>query len=130
MLAVIQVHSIVDIRNNKPTRRVYNPKANYKKAEIIEKTDAYTFVGADIKGNINIYQDRPMNKYFWHDCFENLKYRDLKNIFSLSVDDNKNIKRTAKIAFPEIVFVDSLTDITPKLYKYTLERFSKNVIEK
>lgn len=37
------------------------------------------------------------------------------------------MKRTAKIAFPDIVFVDSLTDITPKFFKYTPERDSKKV---
>ena len=108
-------------------------EVNIKKAEIIEKTDVYTFVGVDIKGNrqfINIYQDKLLNKHFWLDCFENLKSRGLKNILFLSVDDNKNIKRTAKIAFPNIVFVDSLTDIAPKFYKYTSERSSKNVVGK
>ncbi len=67
---------------------------------------------------------------FWLDCFENLKSRGLKNILFLSVDDNKNIKRTAKITFPNIIFVDSLTDIAPKFYKYTSEKFSKNVVGK
>ncbi|MGN1327420.1 MAG: transposase, partial [Clostridia bacterium] len=52
----------------------------------------------------------------------------IQNILFLSVDDNKNIKRTAKIAFPNIIFVDSLTDIAPKFYKYTSERSSKNVV--
>jgi transposase-like protein len=106
-------------------------EVNIKKAEIIEKTDVYTFVGVDIKGNrqfINMYQDRPLNKHFWLDCFESLKSRGLKNILFLSVDDNKNIKRTAKIAFPDIVFVDSLTDIAPKFYKYTSELSSKNIV--
>ena len=108
-------------------------EVNIKKAEIIEKTDIYTFVGVDIKGNrqfINMYQDKPLNKHFWLDCFENLKVRGVKNILFLSVDDNKNLKRTAKIAFPDIVFVDSLTDIAPKFYKYTSERSSKNVVGK
>ena len=108
-------------------------EVNMKKTEIIEKTDVYTFIGVDTKGNrqfINMYQDRPLNKHFWLDCFESLKSRGLKNILFLSVDENKNIKRTAKIAFPDIVFVDSLTDIAPKFYKYTSERSSKNVVGK
>ena len=108
-------------------------EVNIKKAEIIEKTDVYTFIGIDIKGCrqfINMYQDKPLNKHFWLDCFENLKARGIKNILFLSVDDNKNLKRTAKIAFPDIVFVNSLTDIAPKFYKYTSERSSKNVVGK
>lgn len=108
-------------------------EVNIKKADIIEKTDVYTFIGIDIKGNrqfINMYQDRPLNKHFWLDCFESLKSRGVRNILFLSVSDNKNIKRTAKIAFPSIVFVDSLTDIVPKFYKYTSERSSKNVVGK
>lgn len=56
------------------------------------------------------------------DCFESLKSRGVKNILFLSVDDNKNMERTAKIAFPEIVFVDSLTDIVLKFFKYTPEK--------
>lgn len=108
-------------------------EVNIKKADIIEKSGIYTFIGVDIKGNrqfINIYQDKPLNKHFWLDCFENLKSRGIKNILFLSVGDNKNIKRTAKIAFPGIIFVDSLTDIAPKFYKYTSERSSKNVVGK
>lgn len=108
-------------------------EVNIKKADIIEKTDVYTFIGVDIKGNrqfINMYQDKPFNKHFWLDCFEGIKSRGVQNILFLSVSDNKNIKRTAKIAFPKIVFVDSLTDIAPKFYKYTSERSSKNVVGK
>lgn len=106
---------------------------NIKKADVIEKTNLYTFIGVDIKGNrqfLNMYQDKPLNNHFWLDCFENLKSRGVKNILFLSVNDNKNIKRTAKVAFPSIVFVDSLTDIAPKFYKYTSERSSKNVVGK
>lgn len=103
---------------------------NIKKAEYIEKSDIYTLIGIDIKGYrqfLNIYQDRVNNNRFWLDCFENLKSRGVKNILFLSVDDNKNMKRTAKIAFPEIVFVDSLTDIVPKFFKYTPERDCRKV---
>ena len=108
-------------------------EVNIKKADIIEKADVYTLIGVDIKGNrqfINMYQDRPLNKHFWLDNFEGLKSRGINNILFFSVDDNKNIKRTAKIAFPKIIFVDSLTDIAPKFYKYTSERSSKNVVGK
>ena len=87
---------------------------NIKKADFIEKSNIYTLIGIDIKGYrqfLNIYQDRINNNRFWLDCFEGLKSRGVKNILFLSVDANKNMKRTAKIAFPDIVFVDSLTDI-------------------
>ena len=103
---------------------------NIKKGDYIEKSDIYALIGIDIKGYrqfINIYQDRVNNNRFWLDCFEGLKSRGLKNILFLSVDDNKNMKRTAKIAFPEIVFVDSLTDIAPKFFKYTPEKDAKKV---
>lgn len=103
---------------------------NIKKGDYIENSIVYTLVGIDTKGLrqlINIYQDRVNNNRYWLDCFEQLKSRGLKNILFLSVDDNKNMKRTAKIAFPNIVFVDSITDIVPKFYKYTTERNSKKV---
>lgn len=103
---------------------------NIKKGDYIEKADIYTLIGVDINGYrqfINIYQDRVNNNRFWLDCFENLKSRGLKNILFLSVDDNKNMKRTAKIAFPDIVFVDSLTHIVPKFFKYTPEKDAKKV---
>lgn len=106
---------------------------NIKKGEYIEKSDVYTLIGIDIKGFrqfINIYQDRVNNNRFWLDCFESLKARGLRNVLFLSVDDNKNMKRTAKIAFPEIIFVDSLTDIIPKFYKYTHEKDSKKIASK
>ena len=103
---------------------------NIKKAEYIEKCSIYTLIGIDINGYrqfLNISQDRINNNRFWLDCFESLKSRGLKNILFLSVDDNKNLKRTAKIAFPDIVFVDSLTDIVPKFFKYTPEKDAKKV---
>ena len=103
---------------------------NIKKADYIEKSNIYTLIGIDIKGYrqfLNIYQDRANNNRFWLDCFESLKSRGVKNILFLSVDDNKNMKRTAKIAFPDIVFVDSLTDIVPKFFKYTPEKDCRKV---
>lgn len=103
---------------------------NIKKADYIEKSNIYTLIGIDIKGYrqfLNIYQDRINNNRFWLDCFEGLKSRGIKNILFLSVNDNKNIKRTAKIAFPDIVFTDSLTDIVPKFFKYTPEKDAKKV---
>lgn len=106
---------------------------NIKKGDYIEKSDIYTLIGIDIKGFrqfINIYQDRVNNNRFWLDCFEGLKSRGLQNILFLSVDDNKNMKRTAKIAFPDIVFVDSLTNVIPKFYKYTPERSSRKIASK
>lgn len=106
---------------------------NLKKADYIEKSDVYSLIDIDLKGNrqfLNIYQDRVNNNRFWLDCFEALKSRGLKNILFLSVDDNKNMKRTAKIAFPEIIFVDSITYIVPKYYKYTTEKDAKRLASK
>ncbi len=105
-------------------------EVNIKKNDYIEKNDIYTLVGIDIRGYrelINIYQDRPNNNRYWLDCFEALKARGLKKVLFLSVNDNKNIKRTAKIAFPEVKFVDSLTDIVPKFYKHTSEKDAKKL---
>lgn len=108
-------------------------EVNIKKGEYIENTDVYTLIGIDTKGYrhfLNIYQDKVNNNRFWLDCFENLKSRGLQNILFLSVDNNKNMKRTAKIAFPNIVFVDSLTDIVPKFYKYSYEKDAKKLASK
>lgn len=106
---------------------------NIKKGDYIEKSDVYTLIGIDLKGFrqfINIYQDRVNNNRFWLDCFEALKSRGLRNVLFMSIDNNKNFKRTAKIAFPDVVFVDSITSIVPKFYKYTSERDSKKVASK
>ena len=106
---------------------------NIKKGDYIEKSDVYTLIGIDTKGFrqfLNVYQDRVNNNRFWLDCFEALKSRGLKNILFLSVDNNRNIKRTARIAFPNIVLVDSLTSIIPKFYKYTSERDCKRIASK
>ncbi len=103
---------------------------NIKKNDYIERNDIYTLIGINIKGYrelINIYQDKPNNNRYWLDCFEALKARGIKNVLFLSVNDNKNMKRTAKIAFPEIKFVDSLTDIVPKFYKYTNEKDARKL---
>ncbi len=102
-------------------------EVNLKKGDYIEPCDIYTLVGIDTKGYrqlLNVYQDRVNNNRYWLDIFEGLKARGLKNVLFLSVDDNKNMKRTAKIAFPMITYVDSITFITPKFYKYTNERNS------
>src|SRR5699024_150141 len=80
---------------------------NIKKGDYSEKEDIYTFVGIDKRGFrtlINVYQDRKNNNRYWLDCFESLKTRGIKNILFLSVDNNKNLKRSAKVAFPNIIF--------------------------
>ena len=105
-------------------------EVNLKKGEYIEKEIIYTLVGIDIKGYrqlIDVYQDKVNNKRYWLDCFETLKGRGLKKGLFLSVDDNKIMKRAAKIAFSDIIFVDSPTDIVPKFYKYTSEKSSKTI---
>ena len=105
-------------------------EVNIKKGDYIEKSDVYTLIGIDMKGYrqlLNIYQDRVNNNRYWLDCFETLKSRGLKNILFLSVDDNKNMKRTAKIAFPGIIFVDSITDIMPKFFKYITEKSERAI---
>ena len=104
-----------------------------KKVEYIEKTVIYTFVGIDNKGYrqlINVYQDRINNNRYWLDVFESLKGRGLKELLFLSVDNNKNMKRAAKIAFPNLTLVDSPTDILPKFYKYTSEKSDKHISSK
>lgn len=106
---------------------------NIKKGDYIEKGDVYTFIGIDRNGYrqlLNVYQDKVNNNRYWLDCFESLKSRGLKNILFLSVDDNKNMKRAAKIAFQNVSFVDSITDIMPKFYKYTSERNAKKIAGK
>ena len=97
-------------------------EVNIKKGECIEQNYIYTFVGIDKKGFrqlINVYQEKTSNSRYWLDVFESLKARGLKNVLFISADDNKNLKRTAKIAFPNVVFVDSMTDIMPLYYNYT-----------
>ena len=102
---------------------------NMKKADIIDNIDIYTIVGINKRGIrqlVGIYQDRPLNNRYWLDVFENFKSRGLNTILFLSVDDNKNLKRTAKIAFPMVNFVDSLTFVTSKFDKYVTEKSSRN----
>ena len=103
---------------------------NIKKNDYIEQCDIYSLVGINTKGYrqlLNIYQERNNNNHYWLDCFESLKTRGVKNILFLSIDNNKNMKRTAKIAFPGIIFVDSITDIIPRFYKYSSDRSSHRV---
>ena len=103
---------------------------NIKKGDYIEKEDIYTFVGIDKRGFrtlINVYQDRKNNNRYWLDCFESLKTRGIRNILFLSVDNNKNLKRSAKVAFPNIIFTDSLTDIMPKFYQFSYEKSAKEI---
>lgn len=105
-------------------------EVNIKKGDYIDPSYIYTLVGINQKGIrqlINVYQDRVNNNRFWLDNFEGLKARGLKNILFLSVDDNKNLKRCAKVAFPTVTFADSVTDIIPKFYKYSLDRDQKKV---
>ena len=103
---------------------------NIKKGDIIENIDIYTFIGINKRGIrqlVGIYQDRPLNNRYWLDIFENFKSRGLDTILFLSVDDNKKLKRTAKIAFPMISFIDSLTFVTSRFNKYVSEKSSRKV---
>lgn len=100
---------------------------------MIENINVYTFVGINIKGIrqlIGIYQDRPLNNRYWLDIFENFKTRGLNNVLFIAVDDNKNLRRTVKITFPMVTFVDALTFITSKFDKYTSEKSSRKVVSR
>lgn len=106
---------------------------NIKKGDIIENIDIYTLVGINKKGIrelVGIYQDRPLNNRYWLDIFESLKSRGLNTVLFIAVDDNKNLKRTVKITFPMVNFVDSLTYIISKFDKYTSEKSSRKVVSK
>lgn len=108
-------------------------EVNVLKGEIVETNNIYTLIGIDTKGIrhlLNIYQDKENNNHYWLDCFEGLKVRGLRNVLFLSVGENKNMKRTAKIAFPGIVFMDSITEIYPKFYKFTNERSANSIASK
>lgn len=103
---------------------------NIKKGDYIEKESIYSLVGIDKKGFrtlISIYPDRVNNNRYWLDIFETLKARGIKNILFLSVDNNKNFKRAVKVAFPSVIFIDSLTDIMPKFYKFSYEKNAKEI---
>lgn len=103
---------------------------NIKKAEFIENIDVYTLIGINKKGIrqlIGIYPDKPLNNRHWLDVFEGIKSRGLKVVLFISIDDNKNFKRTVKITFPMVNFVDSLTYISPKFNKYTSEKSCRKV---
>ena len=106
---------------------------NIKKADIIENIDVYTIVGINRKGIrqlVGIYQDRPLNNRYWLDIFETFKSRGLNTILFLAIDDNKNFKRTVKITFPMVAFVDALTYIATKFDKYTSEKSSRKVVSR
>lgn len=76
---------------------------------------------------INVYADRKNNNRYWLDIFESLKARGIKNVLFFSVDNNKNMKRAARVSFPKVVFVDSLTDIMPKFYKFSYEKNAREI---
>lgn len=104
---------------------------NIKKGDMIESINIYSLIGINNKGIrqlVGIYQDRPLNNRYWLDIFECLKARGLQNVLFITIDDNKNFKRTAKIAFPSTIFVDALTFIAPKFDKYTSEKSSRKVV--
>ena len=103
---------------------------NIKKGEYIEKEDIYTLVGIDKKGFrtlINVYADRKNNNRYWLDIFESLKARGIKNVLFFPVDNNKNIKRAARVSFPKVVCIDALTDIMTKFYKFSYEKNAREI---
>ena len=62
-----------------------------KKGEIIENVDVYTIVGINKKGIrqlVGIYQDRPLNNWYWLDIFENFKARGI----NINIESHKYVK--------------------------------------
>lgn len=103
---------------------------NLRKGDAIEPIDIYTLVGVNkmgIRQLVGIYQDKPLNNRHWLDMLEAIKARGVNDILFLSIDENKNFKRSARIIFPSVTSVDALTYIAPKFYKYTGERSAKKV---
>ena len=71
-----------------------------------------------------------MCKFSCPNIYPSTKTRGLNTILFVAIDDNKNFKRTVKIAFPMVNFVDSLIYIASKFDKYTSERSSRKVMSR
>lgn len=111
---------------------VLENEIDIKKNDVIEKTIVYTLVGVDMTGRsniINIFLDK-ISIRFWIDCFEKLKYRGINNIFFLVSGNHKEIRKAAKIAFPNIISIDSVSHITPKFYQFYTDRSTKDIAGK
>ena len=104
-----------------------------KRNEVIEEKNVYSLVGVGKNGRyslLNIIVEKQNASRLWLDTFETLKTRGIVDVLYISVEDNKEIKRAAKIAFPTCVFIDSITGVAPIFYRYSSERGIYAVVAK
>ena len=111
---------------------VIENEIDIKKNDVIEKSTIYTLVAVDMTGRsniVNIFLQKTSIR-LWIDCFENLKHRGVNNIFFLVSGQHKEIRKAARIAFPNIVTIDSISYIFPKFNQFCTDRSTKNIASK
>lgn len=105
-------------------------KVNIKIYDTINKRDLYVFIGLNVQGRrkyIGAYLDDKTNHRYWLDIFENIKNKGIKDIIFLAVDDNKYLKRCAKVSYPNINTIPLLLEIMDEFYKYFSDKFSTKI---
>lgn len=93
-----------------------------KKSDVLQKISVYTFIAIDINSTrqlLEVQLDRPNSVRFWIEIFEKFKSRGVNNFLFLAASENKELKKAAKISFPQIVFIDSIVEIALKFHKYS-----------
>lgn len=105
-------------------------KVNIKKDDIIVKEDLYIFIGLNMQGRrkyVGAYLDNKQNHRYWLDIFEQIKSKGIDDIIFLVVDDNKYLKKCAKVSYPNITTIPLLLEIMDEFYKYFSDKFSTKI---
>ncbi|MEG0026530.1 MAG: transposase [Bacilli bacterium] len=105
---------------------------NYKRDNFISMKNQYTFIGLNaigIKRFIDSYIEDSSNNRFWLDIFESFKKSGIIDILFMAINENKNLFKWLKVAFPNVITVPSIVDTADNFYKYFSDKFLTIIIQ-
>lgn len=105
---------------------------NYKCDNFISLKNQYTFIGLNATGRkrfIGSFIEDSSNNRFWLDIFESFKKRGIIDILFMAINENKNLFKCLKVAFPNVITVPSIVDTVDNFYKYFSDKFSTKIKE-
>ena len=96
-----------------------------RKKEEIKKQKIYIFIGLNLKGYkeiLGVYTPEEETTGYWMREISDLKLRGIKELFMVSMINNKWLKKVIKMNYPEVIYCPSLIEFYNKTYQYIARR--------
>ena len=97
---------------------------NLGEKAVLEKSKVYVMYGINVIGKktiLGLYVENKNNSRYWLDQIEKIKYRGLKKVLYVSMEENKKLEQALKIVYNPIIKT-SITRDVEKIAEYVTRR--------